>query len=807
MQKRTGWHESAAVNAVKVFIVLGMLLLTPGMQPALLAQARADVSGFEAARARLNETLDLVEQLRAALDRRLFDLDALAFELAFEEPEGLRDWLSENIAYQPYRGVLRGAEGTLISGAGNSFDQALLLENLLRNAGYDTRIMVGELSEADARTLLATTAAAPDDGNWREAAAAVLNELDGLTGEHGLDYAAVASALRQLLAPVEVDAQLLGRAELAAGQLTAALAAHGVELGSPAALTELIEAAAEHAWVEYRLGEGADWTPLPASLPAGIGLPEAHTELLGEVPGEYVHRLRIEAFAESKEGDTLEVNPVMGRWEMPTAYLNGQIVSYANAPSALGELGAGAPIGDILDASDFFIPFVDDSIAAGAVAFDLEGSLLAPDAATDQAAGVFRNVRGGFMSALGALSGLGGGADSEDDGPPLALTRFWLEYTLIAPGETVTVHERQLMDMIGADERAAGGRAFLGDSREEAELKLMREERLMAITGDYRPEWVLDEFFARFLNTRTFLEYVLALQYGVPTDIQLESAIGSASPLEHLLTSQVFDAVARSQDSLSWRAEPTLLVFGSGLSGTRADPVAVSSIDIVSNARATLSGSGLELAAGDGMLLGVWETFVESDVQASQSAEAEVIRFSAAEAIAAALAAGSDLTVLEPGADPREFGLSGEAAVNAGRDLESGYHLVLPADSGSADRSAWWRVQADTGETLGVTFDGRGQTMTEYAIKLYDDAFTLVFAVSGLNKCLDGFAGGSPAQACCLLKAHLNNVAGLGLGSVIGGSFAGVVGATASLTVNIGGAATGLDLVGGTTGLDCTAFL
>src|SRR5690606_14602704 len=135
--------------------------------------------------------------------------------------------------------------------------------------------------------------------------------------------------------------------------------------------------------------------------------------------------------------------------------------------------------------------------------------------------------------------------------------------TLVAPGETETVYERQLVDMIGADERAAGGMAFLGDSREEAELKLMREERLMAITGDYRAEWVLDEFFARFLNTRTFLEYLLALQYGVQTDIQLEAAIDSASPLEHLLTSQVFDAAARSQDSLSWRAEPTLLVFGS----------------------------------------------------------------------------------------------------------------------------------------------------------------------------------------------------------------------------------------------------
>lgn len=796
-----GW----LTGPIRLLIITGMLLLTPGLQPALLAQAHRDVSGYEAALERLEGTMGLVAQLQGSLDRRLLDLDALAFELAFEEPEGLREWLTEHIAYQPYRGVLRGAEGALISGAGNSFDQALLLETLLSHAGYDTRIVVGELSEDDARSLLATTAAAHDDGAWREAAGEILDELDGQTGEHGLDYAAVASALRQLLEPTEVDGELLEHAEKAAGQLTSALEDHGSQLGTGQALTELLQAAAEHAWVEYRLGESAEWTALPTSLPDGILLPEPHTEFLGDIPGEYVHRLRIEAFAESKEGDKLTVNPVMGRWEQPTAYLNGQIVSYANAPSALGELGPGAPIGDILDASDFFIPYVDDSIAAGAMAFDLEGSLLAPMAAADQAAGVFRNVRGGFMDAFGALSSIGGSED-DDAGPALALTAFWIEYTLVAPGETESVHRRQLVDMIGADERAAGGSAFNGDSREEAELSLMREERLMAITGSYRPEWILDEFFTRFLNTQTFLEYLLALQYGVETDIQLENAIGSASPLEHLLTSQVFDAPAQNESSVTWRPEPTLLVFGSGLSGTRADATAVSSIDIVSNARATLSRSDVDVVAGDGLLLGVWETFVESDIQASQSAEAEVIRYSAAESIAAALEAGAGLMVLEPGADPREFGFTGEAAVNASRDLEAGYHLVLPAGSETADQPAWWRVQADTGETLGVTFDGRGQTMTEYAIKLYDSAFTLVFAVKGLNECLDNFAGGSPAQACCLMKAHLNNVAGLGLGSIVSNSFAGVVGATASLTVNIGGGVAGLDLIGGTTGLDCGAF-
>src|SRR5690554_2555772 len=176
-------------NTVRLLIVAGMLLFTPGLQPWVLAQARADRDGFEAAMDRLETVMSLVTRLQDGLDRTLFDVDALAFELAFEEPEGIRDWLSGHVAYQPYRGVLRGADGTLQAGAGNSFDQSLLLQQLLGAAGYDTRIVIGELDEAAAEALVASAAVAPSDGTWREAAARVIEELEERAGEPGLDHA------------------------------------------------------------------------------------------------------------------------------------------------------------------------------------------------------------------------------------------------------------------------------------------------------------------------------------------------------------------------------------------------------------------------------------------------------------------------------------------------------------------------------------------------------------------------------------------------------------------------------------------
>src|SRR5688572_3380542 len=54
----------------------------------------------------------------------------LAFELEFGQERIFR-FVAEQIRYQPYAGLLRGAEGTLMARAGNAADQAVLLAALL----------------------------------------------------------------------------------------------------------------------------------------------------------------------------------------------------------------------------------------------------------------------------------------------------------------------------------------------------------------------------------------------------------------------------------------------------------------------------------------------------------------------------------------------------------------------------------------------------------------------------------------------------------------------------------------------------
>ncbi len=80
--------------------------------------------------------------------------------------------------------------------------------------------------------------------------------------------------------------------------------------------------------------------------------------------------------------------------------------------------------------------------------------------------------------------------------------------------------------------------------------------------------------------------------------------------------------------------------------------------------------------------------------------------------------------------------------------------------------TGWWRVDPDTGETLGMTAHGHGSEVVEYLMDATSMAFGMVQALGSLKSCTE--LADDLQQMCCLVEAHLNNVAGLGFGSIIG---------------------------------------
>jgi hypothetical protein len=70
------------------------------------------------------------------------------------EAQSVFFWVRDKISFEPYAGAQRGVRGTLTSRAGNAVDQALLLQALLKEAGYDARLTRGKLDKKSSINLL-----------------------------------------------------------------------------------------------------------------------------------------------------------------------------------------------------------------------------------------------------------------------------------------------------------------------------------------------------------------------------------------------------------------------------------------------------------------------------------------------------------------------------------------------------------------------------------------------------------------------------------------------------------------------------
>ena len=70
------------------------------------------------------------------------------------EAQSVFFWVRDKISFEPYAGAQRGVRGTLMSRAGNAVDQALLLQALLSEAGYEARLTRGKLDKKSAVNLV-----------------------------------------------------------------------------------------------------------------------------------------------------------------------------------------------------------------------------------------------------------------------------------------------------------------------------------------------------------------------------------------------------------------------------------------------------------------------------------------------------------------------------------------------------------------------------------------------------------------------------------------------------------------------------
>lgn len=742
-------------------IVLSLAFAGPG---SVLAQSTPTAVELDEALANLNQAREALDAADAVRPDAYWYADDLSFDLAFESPATISEWVGTNIAYQPYRGLLRGADGTLRARAGNAWDQALLLTRLLLDAGYSAQIVFATLGDGAALELANQASVGQTPEGDVDATIEAYLSVDGSFAQELADLASSAAAEQEATraATDDMSTWLLDRLEAA-----------GITLESNA-LEEAIADAQDYAWVQYRTSADEAWTNAHPAAPEGAswtGDLVAEGVLEDSVPADRQHRFRVQAFVERRAGSKLETSAVMEAWERPVANLNAFGLSYIAIPDGFLQQPA-LPADEAFEATQFVTPVFNGALAPGGQLFDLLGNVVPPDAAANPAAGVFAEVGGAFGEAAGGLTG-------EEEA--VALTAHWLEFTFITPGGEEVRERRMIFDRLGDARRAAGDGSgdLIPMSDAEIYQALQTEYTFLLAPGRYA-----DAFVGAWNSqaARTGLDYLEDLYLASSEDATAVAEPGEDVP-EVLRTAPLLRAVAefddpyvRQGDVVTYRPSPALLVR------SQAWGVETVMTDIVRNDRRAFTRDGGSLVGQPEAVLraGVWESSVERAALDASGAAIDATTF-----FAAVRAQGIETTTLqtETGQDAAGLDLPEASRRAIARDLEAGYAVVAPVTMPDGfQTAAWWRVDPTSGVTLGRGGDGRGQAALDYIVLVN----SIFIGVVGFGMCRAG--GGS--MGCCIADAATGVAGGMILGALLYGFSAAAV-ATGGILFDVGGLAAG----------------
>ncbi len=673
---------------------------------------------------RVDQFMKQVDHLRSLIDRTQFDPEALLESLDYDHTR-IIGFVKKEVRFEPYSGLLRGANGTLMSRAGNALDQSVLLAHLLKEAGLDARIARSHLSRSAAKRLILEVFDPRPNPRTLANAEKIGNHIIEMAKAAGVQQLETQDLLNQILNPPKIShsPEFKGVAND-----TDAIIGHIADLPTradqPRAIELLVDDTQDYFYVEFRTGPSSPWEvvhPVFADAPAGHeDLTNPQTYFASSIPSDLQHRLRLAVTATKRVGQRSETVELFSPWERPVANLVGVPLVYTNAPSALTDLSDIADIEEVLKRSTFLVPVLNDAPAPDASAFDLSGNLVPLDVAGTPAAEVFRTFGSKAGNAASAIAGLG--ADSpQPERSPLALQSVSIEYTLVKPGGSEETFQRYVLPPSWLDSRTTEDRTE--ESQHLMAMKSLTTSYMMMLSvGSYPQEFVLDQSLQQIQDSNRALTFLLEqASYGkgefVPPPAEvMPRDLG----LANLMLYSRFDYGASELATAStFRPEPSLVVIENGLSPSQDELALRMAVDIVNNTRRVLEQKNGEIsfAVSEAIRLGVWETYAERVAPSDGAIETfnTTIAFSQARAhqIPSKLISASlkeeTLTALSVPGDVKE---------RLRNTIAAGYTVIVPEHLAPENpgMTGWWRIDPITGETLGQTSDGRGAELVEYLI-------------------------------------------------------------------------------------------
>jgi len=705
-----------------------MLVAWSGAIPFAAAQQGKPPSP-EQVRQDVAKEIALLESLCKAADDELrkpgadpSDVHAKARELA-NDRDRVFQFVRDEIAFEPYRGMLRGPAGALAARSANALDRALLLREMLEAGGQRCRLVKGTLA-ADAATILVDRFLSKGGGPG-----VMIEPVDApdaipeLAAKAGMD----AAKLREYQADAQKTAEAFEKETWTsaipnAQYLAAQVKAAGVQLGRSADAwrQELAARVAEHYWVQVadpaNAGKWIDLDPSFADAKPG------DARATGAAPVEKIdealrHRTRFTLVYTHGEPGQTKADAILDATmyadealENPPEFV---IRPADDLPSAekLASMPAEEAVKVISSIKKYQAVFRRGGKLTSSRVFDLDGNLF--DVAADgrvKGASQIGSATGGLFG--GALGG-GGDAPAKNPGTFVSLTA---EFRFDSPG--VARPRTQSRVLLTHDD--VKGKHFV--------TPVLNWE-ILAQAQPISPK------LAGYGVLKTTSEGVKSLlealrrKSGTPGGAMANAASGERKPHPVTLTGFALARQAAAAKALQENPKlallwdrPQLIISEQRMcmmKGT-GHTCGKRRIDIVDNAVAFVprTSDAASAAAEATLRQGVYDTVAEGQLLKQMMPDGTP--HTAMTGLDALRASGAPLAVFRASesapAKPAQIAPVDRAWIAR----HEGEALILAAagTGNDATESTWWSVDATTGNALGRVAGGGGQALTEENVKL-----------------------------------------------------------------------------------------
>jgi hypothetical protein len=668
----------------------------------------------------LEKLFDALEEAMQDLPRDTFDPEAIIKKVG-KNPTELFEWVRDNTYLVPYRGSLRGPTGVLMDRLGNSLDRALLLHDLLHLAGYEARLVHGTLSEGQVKELMKKIRSIPKE-IMEEPQRLSSQKMDNLIEKYAYKYQWDQERIKKSINKnIREQEKLVMELTKRVKEQTSVIYQEVEKFRKDQNYDEekIKKSALKfHWWVQLRKDDiWSDMDPALSNAEPGKRLTEVKNVYQPDnLEDDLIHRVVIRVFVEQWKNEQLKEHQVFEYPLKPLELFSKQVLLRhipMDWPEDLNLLEDKDPLQNLKSAvlnQKEWLPIL--SVGSNQISSssfkdtgeinDTPGKKSGPGVS-----GISRGI-------LGGLSG------KEEDKEDSFLTAEWIEYEIHSPEYPVQKIRRHVFDSIGPALRKTDKihkPTFSESQNLDRNFALFSETEILFQVCNLSSSYLTYELAKNLLANRDTLSDMLRQSDPLKSKNIYKKLI-KITPLpgpEYCL------ALARK----TWNQEchdvyldrPNILAYHRGIKRDSKDNLlSFNGFDIITNELAVHSSSK-QNPFYTRLTQGVFDTNAEAFLLKNS----ERIVKNTANFFAKSDVLGVKWMIIQDPHDQawKKAKLPEDVRIRIEDDLSNGYIVILPQKVIQTEVGSlvnWWRINSETGNTLGIGENGKGQGNVEYAL-------------------------------------------------------------------------------------------